>query len=180
MKRLLFFLVVLGIVFVFSPAAYCVDETGTFSVFATVEPECQVTSTSLDMGLYLPSKGLKKKGTVTVHCNDDTEIEIGLDRGSHYTEKTGNAPYREMTLGGNANTDFLEYQIWQPAPTGDQPWGDSTNTPNYGERVSWTSSGNPKNFNFDVEIPIGQHHLTPGQYSDVVNVLLYITGPPMP
>ena len=121
MKRLLLFLVVLGMVFTFSPAAYSGLMEGTLEITTQVPQVCFVSTRPVRFPNYTGGE-VEAHGKVDVACSIGVEYRISMGTG-YFVTQTGS--YRTMTLGGDPNEveNYIEYVLYSPH---DQHWGNGS------------------------------------------------------
>ena len=179
MKRLLLFLVVLGIVFAFSTAAHSAtgDEIATadLSVSTDVIEICTAWTTALEFGDQIQSDQ-PGTGSVTVTCSGNVKFHIGLDRG---ISPSGGVRHL-VRVGG---TEELEYTIHkQPGGElwGEAPYGAAATAfgEAYGYNDGYTggaiaSTGLPQPFTV-YGVLTGDLGAPTGTYTDTVGVTVYL------
>ena len=163
-------LLLLPIAALFASAAKAADST-TVSVSATVNANCnmQVASTPVAFGIF-PSAfaGATATGQVTLQCNKNATVTVGIDNGLNFANST-----RNMISG----SDLMPYSLYQPDISGGSP-GTCGGTTAWGTAASalaatslYSASGGAKAINIcGVVATPGASGYAKGTYSDTVTV----------
>jgi len=113
MKKVLFGIVTLGLIFLAAPAFAAT--TANVGISATVVASCSITALPVAFGNYdaLSATPTDATGSVDVTCSVGSLPKIWLGQGLHAdTGSTAGAPVRRMI---NGTTNFLSYQLYQEA-----------------------------------------------------------------
>jgi spore coat protein U-like protein len=111
MKKVLFGVLTLGLVFLAAPAFAAT--TANVGISATVVASCSITALPVAFGNYdaLSATPADATGSVDVTCSVGSLPKIWLGQGLHAdTGSTAGAPVRRMI---NGTTNFLSYQLYQ-------------------------------------------------------------------
>lgn len=131
----------------------------TFTVTAIVPSTCSFTTTVLNFGTYT---GVALSGTssLSVQCTNTTSYKIGINSGSH----AGSGSYSwQMAFGAS----LVPYTLWRDAAHS-QKWGGTQGT----DTIDGIGNGSVQNVSFYGTVDAGLY-VTPGNYTDTVNVILY-------
>jgi spore coat protein U-like protein len=116
MKRLLILLVILGVVLVFSPAAYSFGHltesaTGYFMVQGRVVPYCTVSASDFVFPDIEENEAIARgnwgNSEVVVNCTKDTDFRIFLSKGENWQ---GDFRHMESTAPGGGK--YIKYRLW--------------------------------------------------------------------
>ena len=129
--------------------------TTTFTVTATVQPNCVISANALNFGTYSGAL-INTSSALSVTCTDTTVFNIGLNAG---TATGATVTTRKMTGPSSAK---LNYSLFR----------DSGRTLNWGNTVgsdtlSSTGTGVAQPFSVYGQIPAGQY-VVPGAYADTI------------
>jgi spore coat protein U-like protein len=111
MKKVLFGILTLGLVFLAAPAFAAT--TADVTISADVVSSCSITALPLDFGDYDALSGSPAPGTgsVDVACSVGSNPKIWLDGGlNELGGPSASAPARQMK---NGTSNFLAYQLYQ-------------------------------------------------------------------
>jgi len=111
MKKVLFGILTLGLVFLAAPAFAAT--TANVGISATVVTSCSITALPVAFGNYdaLSATPNDATGSVDVTCSVGSNPKIWLCQGLHAgTGSTAAVPVRRMI---NGTTNFLSYQLYQ-------------------------------------------------------------------
>jgi spore coat protein U-like protein len=141
-----------------SPAGAATTQ-GTFTVTATVNAACTITTNNLAFGSYT---GVQLDGTTNLlaTCSTGTGYDIGLNAG---TFSGANVLTRRMT---GPDATGLGYSLFQD-PTRQTNWGNTVNT----DTVHDTGNGAAQTHTVYGRIPAGEF-VTAGAYTDTITVTL--------
>ena len=129
--------------------------TTTFTVTATIVPNCLISASPLNMGNYSGAL-LNATSALTVTCTNTTVFNIGLNAG---TATGATVTTRKMTGPGSAT---LNYKLFRDSGL-TQNWGMTVGT----DTFSSTGSGLAQQITVYGQIPAGQF-VTPGTYNDTI------------
>jgi spore coat protein U-like protein len=144
-------------------AAEAATATGNIPATITIEPSCQVASSStLDFG----STGalvasLDVQSNFVVQCSDTTPFNVALDGGS-----TPGGTVATRLMAGGSGGEVVSYQLYSdPARTAN--WGNTVGA----DTVSGTGNGSTMNLTVYGRVP-AQATPSPGTYSDTVMITI--------
>jgi len=140
--------------------------TATFTVTATVNPNCTISAANLSFGNYDPlvanlAAPLNATSTVTVACVQGTTATIGLNAGLNSAQAVGTT--RAMTSGPGS---FLSYEIYKDV-NHTTVWGNAA-----AATVSYTAASNANSSITDYgQVPAAQTPTT-GSYTDTITATI--------
>ena len=135
--------------------AIAATTTGTFSVTATVQAMCQISTNPLAFGTYTGTQ-IDATSTLSVTCTNTTPYNVGLNAG---TATGATVTTRRMT-GPGAN--LLNYALYSNAGRTTN-WGNTVGT----DTVAGTGNGTAQSLTVYGRLPAAQFN-TPGAYSDTI------------
>jgi len=142
-----------------SGSAFASTASGTLSVRVVVQPNCTVSSTTLDFGTYVSTQAAALNGTANIaytNCPAGT-LKFELDGGAN-----GTVAARKMS---NGTGGLLNYALYRDTAR-TQSFGQGTNAKN----VTLTATGNGT-------VPVygaipGAQAVAEGSYTDTVQITL--------
>jgi spore coat protein U-like protein len=157
-------------------SVYAATATANMAVTASVSKNCAITTTPLVFGAYDPvtanlTLALTGNGTVSVACaKNSSGLTVGMSNGANVS-----GAQRQMKGVTVANTDFLQYDLFQPP----------SNTPgaacNFTAPTAWTDaapltlstapSKAARTYNVCGSIP-GAQDVTVDSYTDTVTATI--------
>ncbi len=152
----------------FAAPALAGSATTTFTVTATVNPNCTISAANLGFGNYDPlvanlAAPLNATSTVTVACVKGTTATIGLNAGLNSAQAV--ATTRAMSSGG-LTPSFLSYEIYKDVNR-TLVWGNAGLT-----TVSYTAASNANSIITDYgQVPAAQTPPT-GSYTDTITATI--------
>jgi spore coat protein U-like protein len=161
MKKVLFGILALGIVFVSAPASAAT--TADVAISATVVSSCSITALPVAFGNYdaLSSTPNDASGSVAVTCSVGSNPKIWLGQGLNAGGgSTAAVPVRRMK---NGTTNFLSYQLYQESSHSNIWGGTDASSP----AAATATDLNPVTSTIHGRVPINQAS-TVGAYSDTV------------
>ena len=151
----------------FGQLAAAATATGSFTVTATINATCTLTTSNVAFGTYDPSSGSPNNasGGVTVTCTSGSTYTIALDAGANAGGAT-TFSNRRMKSG---SSNYLAYQLYLDSGHA-TVWGDGTNSSNLNPTSgTFTGNGSAQSYTVYGQVTAG-HYSAPGSYSDTVNV----------
>ncbi|MHB1494793.1 MAG: Csu type fimbrial protein [Acidithiobacillus sp.] len=131
----------------------------TFSVTATMMPNCTISATNLAFGSYTGAL-VDATSTISVTCTNTTGYNVGLNAG---TSSGATVTTRKMTGPAGATLAYALYQ--DSAHTIN--WGNTVGT----DTVSGTGNGSAQTLTVYGQVPAGQF-VTPGAYTDTITATI--------
>lgn len=133
------------------------SSSGSFTVTATVQSNCTLSTTALAFGSYSGAI-LNATSAITVNCTKTTLYTIGLNAG---TSSGATVTNRFMTGPGGT---LMSYSLFSDSARTIN-WGSTSNT------VAGTGNGTAQPITVYGQIPSGQI-LTPGTYTDTITATI--------
>jgi spore coat protein U-like protein len=173
MKKLSVFLLTFVLILLLAGISFGATATGTLNIGAAVLPTCSVSTTAVNFGNY-SGAAVYSNGDITVTCPSGTPYNIALDAGQN---SFGNID------GVRAISNGLDRLYYELLKNSGEEWGDFDYALTYGMGTSLADTGNgtaqqhtvlgwlpgPNPF-FSPQNPAV---VSPGTYTDVVNVTVY-------
>jgi spore coat protein U-like protein len=161
MKKVLFGILTLGLVFMAAPAFAAT--TADVEISAEVIASCSITALPVAFGNYdaLSATPDDATGSVAVSCSTGSNPKIWLGQGLNADAgSTADVPVRRMVNGG---TNFLSYQLYQNSSRS-TVWG---GTDGSSPAAQTATDLNPVTSTIYGRVPVNQTS-TVGSYSDTV------------
>jgi spore coat protein U-like protein len=162
MKKLSIVALAMALTLAMACMSFGATATGILNVSATVVATCSVSTTAVNFGNY-QGADLYSTGDVAVTCSQGTPYNIALDAGQNFdgSRKIGNG------------VDAIPYALCQYGPCVGQ-WGDASYGDTYSAGYSLADTGNGASQSHTVYgWLLGTGPVSPGNYTDVVNVTVY-------
>lgn len=141
--------------------ASAVTATNNLAVSMTITAACTVTGGTLAFGSQgVLAANVDASTTFGVTCTNTTPYSIGLDAGAH-----GSSVSDRKMKGGAANTEFVNYQLFQNAGR-TANWGNTVGTDVLSGQ---TGSGSAQTITVYGRVP-AQSTGSPGAYTDTVTI----------
>lgn len=133
--------------------------TTSFTITATVQPNCTVSATSMAFGIYTGAQ-VNSTSVITATCTNSTPYNVGLNAG---TSSGATVTTRAMTGPAGAK---LNYSLFRNSGY-TQNWGNTVGT----DTVPGSGAGGAQSLTVYGRISASQY-ATPGAYSDTITVTL--------
>ena len=136
--------------------------TATFTVTATIVPNCTISAGALAFGNYDPTvQRTNANASLTVTCTNTTTYNVGLDGGTGSQYNGGYTRY--MTGPGGAE---IPYHFFSNSNLTTE-WGNTVGT----DTVAGTGTGSAQTLTVYGTM-YSSHYVTPGSYTDTVTATI--------